>query len=125
MLLCAGNELAGPVQAKAADKAAVSVWLLLGCMAFFRQPCSVQCNLNVPAFNSALQVVNWLAQFKPKQLTKQQLVKPILESLCKLCAEPAPEDHDQEDQLSASKFASQVVIAIIISMLSSEILRPS
>ena len=48
-----------------------------------------------------------MAQFKPKQLTKQQLVKPILECLCKLCAEPAPEDHDQEDQLSASKFASQ------------------
>ena len=55
-----------------------------------------------------LQIVNWLAQFKPKQLTKQQLVKPILESLCKLCAEADPEDHDQDDQLSASKFASQV-----------------
>ena len=57
-----------------------------------------------------MQVVNWLAQFKPKQLTKQQLVKPILESLCKLCAEPDPEDHDQDDQLSASKFASQVCV---------------
>ena len=55
-----------------------------------------------------MQVVNWLAQFKPKQLSKQQLVKPILESLCKLCAEPEPEDHDQDDQLSANKFASQV-----------------
>ncbi len=59
-----------------------------------------------------MQVVNWLAQFKPKQLTKQQLVKPILESLCKLCAEPDPEDHDQDDQLSASKFASQVCVVI-------------
>lgn len=55
-----------------------------------------------------VQIVNWLAQFKPKQLSKQQLVKPILESLCKLCAEPEPEDHDQDDQLSANKFASQV-----------------
>lgn len=52
--------------------------------------------------------MNWLAQFKPKQLTKQQLVKPIVESLCKLCGEADPEDHDQDDQLSASKFASQV-----------------
>lgn len=55
-----------------------------------------------------MQIVNWLAQFKPKQLTKQQLVKPIVESLCKLCGEADPEDHDQDDQLSASKFASQV-----------------
>ena len=53
-------------------------------------------------------MVNWLAQYKPKQLTKQGLVKPVLEALCKLCAEPDPEDHDDEDQLSAAKFAAQV-----------------
>lgn len=64
----------------------------------------------------ALQVVNWLAQFKPKQLTKQQLVKPILESLCKLCAEPDPEDHDQDDQLSASKFASQAIDTLALNL---------
>lgn len=57
---------------------------------------------------SCVQIVNWLAQYKPKQLSKQGLVKPVLEALCKLCAEPDPEDHDDEDQLSASKFASQV-----------------
>lgn len=55
-----------------------------------------------------MQIVNWLAQYKPKQLTKQGLVRPVLEALCKLCAESDPEDHDDEDQLSASKFASQV-----------------
>ena len=57
---------------------------------------------------AVVQIVNWLAQYKPKQLTKQGLVKPVLEALCTLCAEPDPEDHDDEDQLSASKFASQV-----------------
>lgn len=61
-----------------------------------------------------MQIVNWLAQYKPKQLTKQGLVKPVLEALCKLCAEPDPEDHDDEDQLSATKFASQVGVAQLL-----------
>lgn len=28
-----------------------------------------------------VQIVNWLAQYKPKQLTKQGLVKPVAEAL--------------------------------------------
>ena len=71
-------------------------------------PCPLFCIPLSAEHLASVQIVNWLAQFKPKQLSKQQLVKPILESLCQLCAEPEPEDHDQDDQLSANKFASQV-----------------
>ncbi|KAL3153296.1 hypothetical protein ABBQ38_011641 [Trebouxia sp. C0009 RCD-2024] len=73
-------------------------------------------HLELNTREQALQIVNWLAQFKPKQLSKQQLVKPILEALCKLCAEPEPEDHDQDDQLSANKFASQAIDTLALNL---------
>lgn len=56
-----------------------------------------------------VQIVHWLAQYKSKQLVKHHLVKHILQVLFQLCAEPDPADYgDDDDQLSPSKFASQV-----------------
>ncbi len=54
-----------------------------------------------------MQVVHWLARSQPTQLTEQQLVKPILDSLFKLCSEPDSKDH-KKGQLSARKFAAEV-----------------
>lgn len=53
-------------------------------------------------------MVEWLARYKPKQLAKSGMVRPVVAALCTLCAEPDPPDHDGEDQLSAAKFAAQV-----------------
>lgn len=55
-----------------------------------------------------LQVVEWLARYKPKQLAKSGTVRPVVSALCGLCAEPEPPEHDNDDQQSASKFAAQV-----------------
>lgn len=55
-----------------------------------------------------LQVVEWLARYKPKQLAKSGTVRPVVAALCALCAEPEPPEHDNDDQQSASKFAAQV-----------------
>lgn len=55
-----------------------------------------------------LKVVEWLARYKPKQLAKSGMVRPVVATLCALCAEPDPPEHDNEEQLSAAKFAAQV-----------------
>src|SRR4051812_10245652 len=57
-----------------------------------------------------VQVVQWIAQYKPKQLARSGLVRPLLGMLCTLCAEPMEADAEGDDtgQLPAQKFASQV-----------------
>ena len=55
------------------------------------------------------QVVEWLARYKPKQLARSGLVRHVVAALCALCAEPEPPEHDNDDQLSAAKFAAQVL----------------
>jgi hypothetical protein len=52
--------------------------------------------------------VEWLARYKPKQLARSGCVRPVVAALCALCAEPEPPEHDNDDQLSAAKFAAQV-----------------
>ena len=44
-----------------------------------------------------MQVIDCLARQKPKQLVKSGLVKPIVAALCNICAEPLPEDYDEDD----------------------------
>ena len=55
-----------------------------------------------------MQVVEWLARYKPKQLARSGMARPVVAALCALCAEPEPPEHDNDDQLSAAKFAAQV-----------------
>ena len=55
-----------------------------------------------------MQVVQWLARYKPRQLAKSGAVKAVMQVLCQLCAEPDPPEHDDADQLPAAKFAAQV-----------------
>ena len=58
--------------------------------------------------HASMQVVQWLARYKPRQLAKSGAVKAVMQALCQLCAEPDPSDHDDADQLPAAKFAAQV-----------------
>ncbi|CAL5224745.1 g7478 [Coccomyxa viridis] len=57
----------------------------------------------------ALQVVQWLARYKPRQLAKSGAVKAVMQVICQLCAEPDPPEHDDADQLPAAKFAAQAI----------------
>ena len=50
-----------------------------------------------------------MARFKPKQLARGGLVRPVVDALCHMCAEPDPPGHaDDDDALPPAKIASQV-----------------
>jgi hypothetical protein len=61
---------------------------------------------------AALQIVHQVAEYKPKQLTRNNMAAQVVGALCTLCAEPIPEDWDDAQQLPAQKFASQVITCI-------------
>ena len=70
-----------------------------------------------------MQVVVWLAHYKPKQLVKHKLVAMIIEALCSLAAESAPDDHDEDDDDELpSKFATQALDDIARSVASKHVL---
>lgn len=56
--------------------------------------------------NQALQIVTWLAKYKPKTLVKHKLVGAILGTLCPMCAEASA--GVDEDEYPAKKSAAQV-----------------
>lgn len=50
-----------------------------------------------------------MARFKPKQFARVGLVRPTVDALCHMCAEPNPPGHDDDDDaLPPAKIASQV-----------------
>ena len=50
-----------------------------------------------------------MARFKPKQFARAGLVRPTVDALCHMCAEPDPPGHDDDDDtLPPAKIASQV-----------------
>ncbi|PNH04952.1 putative importin subunit beta-4 [Tetrabaena socialis] len=66
---------------------------------------------------SALEVVHWVARFKPKQLGRnKELVRQIVTALCTMAAEPAPPDLDPEDDgtLPPAKLATQALDAVAL-----------
>ncbi len=55
-------------------------------------------------------MVEALSSSKPKQFAKTGLVKKVVLALCAMCAEPDPEDYDEDsDDLPSNKVASQVL----------------
>ena len=72
---------------------------------------------------ACLQVLAWAVEKKPKQLTRQNLVRPLLHMLLKMATEPdegenkddGDDDDDDEDDEDAPprKLASQVRIATV------------
>lgn len=67
----------------------------------------------------ALQVVQWLARYKTRQLAKSGAVKAVVQALCRLCAEPDPPEHDEADQLPIAKIAAQVSRSLTCNLIPS------
>ena len=54
-----------------------------------------------------------MARYKPKQFARAGLVRPVVETLCTMCGEPDPPEHDPDgDELPPAKLASQVPAAL-------------
>ncbi len=58
----------------------------------------------------ALQLLHWVARFKPKQLAKQKaLLRRAVEALCTMCCEPLPPDYDDASELPPQRMAAQAL----------------
>ena len=63
----------------------------------------------------SLQVIESLSSSKPKQFVKTGLVRKVVLALCAMCAEPDPEDYEEDsDDLPSNKVASQVRVPISV-----------
>ncbi|KAF8069426.1 IPO4 [Scenedesmus sp. PABB004] len=70
----------------------------------------------------ALHLLHWMAQFKPKQLTRlKPLLKAIVEALCEMAAEPAADDADDADDLPPAKVAAQALDALAVALNSQHV----
>ena len=67
-------------------------------------------SLELDTREQALQVLHWVATYKPKQLCRsKELVREVVTRLCAMTAEPPPADwQDDDEQLPPSKMATQV-----------------
>ncbi|KXZ49858.1 hypothetical protein GPECTOR_19g309 [Gonium pectorale] len=66
---------------------------------------------------AALELVHWIARFKPKQLGRtKELVRSIVGALCTMAAEPPPPDLDPDDDgtLPPAKLATQALDAVAL-----------
>ncbi|GLI66665.1 hypothetical protein VaNZ11_010595 [Volvox africanus] len=66
---------------------------------------------------AALEVLHWVARFKPKQLGRNKdLVRQVVSALCKMAGEPAPPDLDLDDEgtLPPAKLAAQALDAVAL-----------
>eukprot|EP00727_Mastigamoeba_balamuthi_P005803 m51a1_g1842 putative probable importin subunit beta-4-like (1087) ;mRNA; f:568834-573287 len=66
-------------------------------------------NLELPIRQIAFTFVEWVARFKPKFMVKNHLLKPVLDVLFAMCAEPEDEDADDDETESAHKFAAEMI----------------
>jgi hypothetical protein len=58
----------------------------------------------------ALQLLDWVARCKPRQLAKQKpLVKRAVEALCAMCCEPLPADYDDASEVPPQRMAAQAL----------------
>ena len=54
-------------------------------------------------------MIETLCNTKPKQFVRSGLLKQTVVALCKMCAEPDPDDYEEDsDDLPSNKIASQV-----------------
>ncbi|KAI8467320.1 MAG: armadillo-type protein [Monoraphidium minutum] len=58
----------------------------------------------------ALQLLHWVARYKPKQLARQKaLLKRAVDALCGMMCEPLPEDYDDASELPPQRMAAQAL----------------
>lgn len=70
--------------------------------------------LEVNVRHQAIQIMSWLAKYKPKTLVKYKAVIPILKTICPLLAEVY--DHHDEDDLSIDRAAAEVLDTMAMSL---------
>ncbi|GFR46416.1 hypothetical protein Agub_g7998, partial [Astrephomene gubernaculifera] len=66
---------------------------------------------------AALEVIHWVARFKPKQLSRsKEQVRALVGALCTMAAEPPPPDLDPEDEgtLPPAKLATQALDSVAL-----------
>jgi hypothetical protein len=70
----------------------------------------------------ALQLLHWVARFKPRQLAKQKaLLKRAVEALCAMCCEPLPAEYDDASELPPQRMAAQALDLMAIHLPSSQV----
>ncbi|KAK9818938.1 hypothetical protein WJX74_003705 [Apatococcus lobatus] len=73
--------------------------------------------LSLSLREQALATLQWIARYKPKQLAKTSCVKPILQTLCIICAESLPDDEeDAADESSAPQLASEALDVMAVNL---------
>lgn len=62
----------------------------------------------------AIQILSWLAKYKPKTLVRHELVTPILTVMCPILAEP--DARHSESDVSSDRAAAEVLDTIAMSL---------
>ncbi|CAN6465263.1 unnamed protein product [Victoria cruziana] len=72
--------------------------------------------------HQAIQIISWLAKFKPKSLVKHKLIIPILQTMCPLLAET---NHEVEDvDFSADRAAAEVIDTMAMNLPKKHVFPP-
>ncbi|XP_031497827.1 uncharacterized protein LOC116262518 [Nymphaea colorata] len=72
--------------------------------------------------HQAIQIISWLAKYKPKSLVKHKLIVPILHIMCPLLAETNHEDED--DDFSADRAAAEVIDTMAMNLPRKHVFPP-
>ncbi|MCL7048765.1 hypothetical protein MKW94_029874 [Papaver nudicaule] len=80
---------------------------------FSLEVCSSQ-TLEPSIRHQAIQIISWLAKYKPISLKKHKLVIPILQVMCPLFAEAGQGDED--DDLAADRAAAEVIDTMAVNI---------
>lgn len=70
----------------------------------------------------AIQILSWLAKYKPKTLVKHKLVTQILSVICPILAEPESRVH--EDDIACERAAAEVLDTMATSLPKKHVFPP-
>ena len=71
----------------------------------------------------ALQLLHWVARYKPKQLARQKpLLRRAVDALCAMCCEPLPEGYDEADDLPPQQMAAQALDLLALHLPGNQVL---
>lgn len=62
----------------------------------------------------AIQIISWLAKYKPNLMKKHKLVIPILQVMCPMLAEST--DADEDDDLAPDRAAAEVIDTMALNL---------
>ncbi|KAM6554316.1 hypothetical protein CsatB_015078 [Cannabis sativa] len=80
---------------------------------FSLEVCSSQ-SLDSNTRHQAIQIISWLAKYKPASLKKHKLVVPILQVMCPLLAES--NNSDEDDDLAPDRAAAEVIDTMALNL---------